>query len=89
MLRELEDQNVGKDPITFSDECHEPQSVGHPPALMLPARAADTTVHVRGIRAVLEVVPAGRRQSGLKRHGPLLVGPGETEHLIRGKAKIT
>jgi hypothetical protein len=33
---------------------------------VFPALAANTTVHVRGIRAVLEVVPAAGCQSGLK-----------------------
>jgi hypothetical protein len=63
--------------------------LSHPMPLVFPALAANTTVHVRGIRAVLEVVPAAGRQSGLKGAGPLIVGPGETEHLVRGKAKIT
>ena len=61
----------------------------HPDALVLPALAADTAAHICGIGSMLEVVPAADRQSGLKCAGPLLVGPGETEHLVRGKAKIT
>jgi hypothetical protein len=55
---------------------------------VFPALAANTTVHVRGIRAVLEVIPAAGRQNGLKGAGPLIVGPGETEHLVRGKAEL-
>jgi hypothetical protein len=46
------------------------------------ALAADTTVHVRGIGAVLEVGSAGCRQGGLKRCRPLQVGLGQSPHLI-------
>ena len=38
---------------------------------------------------MLEVDSTGSSQGGLKCAGPLLVGPGETEYLVRGKAKIT
>ena len=61
----------------------------HPLALPLSAFAADTAAHIRGVGAVLEVVPAAGRQSGLKCAGPLLVGPGETQHLVGGQAKFT
>jgi hypothetical protein len=60
----------------------------HPNALMLPTLAADTTGHIRRVGAVLEVMPAGRSQCGLKRRRPLVVGLGEPPHLIRSEAKL-
>jgi hypothetical protein len=56
---------------------------------MVPALAADTAVHLRGIGSVLEVVPAGRRQGRLQFLGPFLVGPGESPHLVGGQAEVT
>jgi hypothetical protein len=43
---------------------------GHTDALMRPTVAADASVHVGGIGAVLEVVPAGCGQGGLERRRP-------------------
>jgi hypothetical protein len=39
---------------------------GQPPALVLPAVATDTSRHIGGIGAVLEVVPTSSRQGGLQ-----------------------
>jgi hypothetical protein len=61
----------------------------HPYALVFAALAADTTVHVRGVGAVLEVVSAGCRQGVLQPLGPLGVGSGEPPHLIGSQAKST
>jgi hypothetical protein len=44
---------------------------------MLPALAADTTRHIRGIGAVLQVISAGSYEGGLQRCGPFLIGLGE------------
>jgi hypothetical protein len=54
-----------------------------------PALAADTANHVRGIAAVLEVIPARCRQGGLQFLRPFRVGLGEPPHLVRGQTKIT
>ena len=54
---------------------------------MLAALAADTARHMRRVRAVLQVVSAGCRQGGLQSLGPLLVGPGEPKHPIRGSPR--
>jgi hypothetical protein len=53
------------------------------------AFAADAAVDIRGIGAVLKVVPAGRRQGSLQLLGPFLVSLGEPPHLVGGQAKIT
>jgi hypothetical protein len=37
---------------------------------------------------VLEVASPRCRQGGLKRSRPVVVGPGEPPHLIRGQAKV-
>ena len=42
-----------------------------------PTFVADAARHVRGVGAVLEVVPARCRQGGLKLLGPFLVGLGK------------
>jgi hypothetical protein len=46
-------------------------------------------VEVRGIGAMLQVFSSACRQSSLELLGPLVVGPGEPEHLVRGQPKIT
>jgi hypothetical protein len=53
------------------------------------ALAADTTVHIRGIGAVLEVVSTGCRQGVFQPLGPLGVDPGEPPYLIGSQAKST
>ena len=55
---------------------------------MLRTLSANAAAHVRGVRAVLEVVTAGCRQGGLQSLGLLLVAPGKPPHLIGGQAKI-
>jgi hypothetical protein len=55
---------------------------------VLPTLPANAAAHVRGVRAVLEVVTAGCRQGGLQSPGPFLVGPSKPPHLIGGQAKI-
>ena len=54
----------------------------HPDALMLPTFATDAALHVRGIGAVLEVVPAGCRQGGIQLLRPILVGLGQAPDLV-------
>jgi hypothetical protein len=56
---------------------------------MLAALAADTTRHIRGVRAVLEVVAAGRCKGSLQLGRPFLVGLGQSPHLIRGQLQVT
>ena len=60
----------------------------HPNALMLPRVAADTAAHVGGVGAVLEVMPAGRSQCGLKRRRPLVVGLGQPPNLVSGQVEV-
>jgi hypothetical protein len=48
-----------------------------PPGSLGPTVAADTAVHVGGIGAVLEVIPARCRQGGLQFLRPFRVGFGE------------
>jgi hypothetical protein len=48
---------------------------------------ADTAADVCGIRAMLEVVPAGCRQGGFQLLGPFVVGLGESPHLIGSQAE--
>jgi len=55
---------------------------------VLSTLAADAAVRVRGVRAVPEIVPSPSCQSVLKRSRPLLVGLGETPHLVRSQAEI-
>jgi hypothetical protein len=52
------------------------------------ALAADTTVHVRGVGAVLEV-SADCRQRCFQLLGPLLIGHGQSPHLIGSQVKVT
>jgi hypothetical protein len=61
---------------------------GHTDALVGPTLDAVTAVHVRGIGAVLEVIPARCRQGGLKLLGPFRVGLGQPPDLIGSKAEI-
>ena len=56
---------------------------------MTAAFAANTPRHIRGIGSVLEVDSPGSGKSGLQRCGPLLIGPGEPPHLVRGQTWIT
>jgi hypothetical protein len=56
---------------------------------MTAAFAANTPRHIRGIGAVLAVMPSGRSQCGLKRRRPLFVCLGEPPDLVRRQAKIT
>jgi hypothetical protein len=44
--------------------------LAHPDLLVLPTLAADAAVHVRGVGAVLEVIPTHCRQGGFKRCQP-------------------
>ena len=55
---------------------------------MLLAVAVHTTVDVRGVSAVVQVVSPGCGQYGLELLGPLLVGPGHPPHLIGRQAEI-
>jgi hypothetical protein len=43
---------------------------------------------VRGVGAVLEVAPTGRRQGGLECVGPFLIGSGKPEDLIRRQLEV-
>lgn len=60
----------------------------HPHALMLPALAANTSRHIGGISSVLEVVPPGCRQGGIKRCRPLVVSFGQSPYLVRCQSKL-
>ena len=60
----------------------------HPDALMLPALTAHTSLHIRGVRAVLEVIPAGGRQGGLQLLRPFRVGSSQPPNLIGSQVKI-
>jgi len=55
---------------------------------MLATLLADTAAYVCGIRAMLEVVPAGCRQGGFQLLGPFVVGPGEPPHLVGGQIEF-
>jgi hypothetical protein len=55
---------------------------GHPNALVLPTLAAVTAVHVGGIGAVPEVVPAGSRQRSIEGCQPFIVGLGQSPDLV-------
>jgi hypothetical protein len=61
----------------------------HPVELIRPTVFADTTLYVRGVRAVLEVLAPGYRQSSIQLLGPFLVSPGEAKHPIRGQPEVT
>ena len=63
--------------------------LGHPLPLIRPAVVADTARAVRGIGAVLEVVPMARGQGGLKRCRPVVVGLGDAPDLVGCQAKVT
>ena len=51
--------------------------------------AAHAAGHIGGVGAVLEVVSAVCRQSGLQRCRPFRVRLGEPPHLIRRQAEVT
>jgi hypothetical protein len=61
---------------------------GHPDALVGPTFAANTSLHLRGVRAVLEVVSAGCRQSSLQPLGSFRVGLGQPPHLVGCQVKV-
>ena len=61
----------------------------HPNLLVRPALTADAAGHIAGVGAVPEVATSGSCQSHLKRRRPVLVGFGESPHLVRCQAKIT
>jgi hypothetical protein len=63
--------------------------LGHPSPLVLPAVLADTARHLGGVGPVLEVAAAGCRQRSLEFCRPLLVGLGQSPHLVRRHAKVT
>jgi hypothetical protein len=63
--------------------------LSHPDSLAFPALTTHASLHICDVRAVLQVVPAGRRQRSVQLFGPFLVGPGEPPHLIGSQAKIT
>jgi hypothetical protein len=57
---------------------------------MSPTLTTDTALQVCGVGAVLEVISAGGGKGrGLKLLRPLLIGPGQSPHLIGGQAKVT
>ena len=56
---------------------------------MLSALSADTARHVRRAGPVLEVIPTHCRQGCIQHLGPLLVGLGQSPHLVRGEAEVT
>ena len=60
----------------------------HPDELILPTVAAHAAVQIRGVGAVLQVISAARRQSGLQLLGPFLIGPGEPKHPVRGQVQV-
>jgi hypothetical protein len=62
--------------------------LGHPSPLVVPAVLADTARHISGIRAVLEVLPAGRVQRGIERRRPFLIALGKAPHLVGGQVEI-
>jgi hypothetical protein len=62
--------------------------LGHPDALVFAALAADATVDVSRVAAVLEVVAGSCRQSILQPLRPFRVGLGEPSHLVGGEAKV-
>ena len=62
--------------------------LGHPDALVLPTLPAILSRHIGGIRTVLKVAPAGCHQCGFERSRPLVVGLGESPHLVGGQAKF-
>jgi hypothetical protein len=62
---------------------------GHTDALVRSALAADASLRICGVGAVLGVGLAGCRQGGLQRLRPLLIGPGQSPHLIGSQAKIS
>jgi hypothetical protein len=56
---------------------------------MRPTIFADTTVQIRGVGAVLEVLAPGCGQGSIQFLGPFLVSPGEPKHPIRGQPEFT
>jgi hypothetical protein len=57
--------------------------------LVRPALTADAAGHITSVGAVLEVVASGSCQGRLELRRPLIVGLGETPHLVRCQAEIT
>ena len=62
--------------------------LGHPDALVLPTLPAILSRHIGGIRTVLKVAPAGCHQCGFERSRPLVVGLGESPHLVGCQAEF-
>lgn len=60
----------------------------HPDPLMTAAFAADTAGHIRDVSSVLEVVPPGCRQGGIKRCRPLVVSFGQSPYLVTCQSKL-
>jgi hypothetical protein len=56
---------------------------------MRPTIFADTTVQIRGVGAVLEVLAPGCGQGSIQFPGPFLVSPGEPKHPIRGQPEVS
>ena len=61
----------------------------HPSLLVRPALTADAAGHITSVGPVLEVVASGSCQGHLECRQPLLVGLGESPHLVQRQAKIT
>jgi hypothetical protein len=77
--------------LTASDSTYSPELAmvpAHPDALVFPTLTAHAAVHVRGIGAMLEIVPAGCRQGCLQCCRPLRVGLGEAPDLVGGKPEV-
>ena len=62
--------------------------LGDSPTLVSAAIAADAAVHISGVGAVLEVVPAGSHQGRLQRGRPLLINSCEPPDLIGGQTEV-
>jgi hypothetical protein len=61
----------------------------HPYALVLATLLADAAGNVRGIGAVLEILPAGRRQRSIEGCQPFIVDLGQSPNLVWAQAKTT
>jgi hypothetical protein len=81
--------NLMTEPLDRTHRMHALPVPTHPDLLVRPTLSTDAARHICGVGAVLEVVPAAGHQSGLKCAGPLLVGLGQSPHLVGGQAKVT
>ena len=61
----------------------------HPNLLMRPAVAANTAVMYAASVPCSKFLAAACRQGGLQLGRPLVVGPGEAKHLVRGQVQVT